>query len=237
MSKTDPFVRFRDTLFRHVAGAESALGNARSLFLTAGLSQSAPTASFIATIGAEETGKCLLLRERARILLNNAEVRVHTRLFADDPNWADGERLLRDVLPWGVFVGRKGTHAGGLHDHEAKLQALRDYYKDAHPQVMKATTTEIVLGYIDLFAGASAQSVRRAVEKSLYVGWDEQSKQWCEPAACVADVPVFSEAMREVTDRLSSDLPKERERMRMMLDYLHPIASRLEIPIGLIFVV
>lgn len=220
--RTGALPRFRDGLEKLLLGVEAALENAQNLLAAASATavQSESTASFLASIAAEELGKALLLRDRFRILLNNADIRVHSRMFADDPEWIALGQNLASVLPWGTFAGRPGSHKGGLHDHVAKLNALRDYYRDALPQVVKATSSELVLASIDVFAGNDAVDVRKGIENSLYVAWDEAANAWRRPRCCIVHLPEFLDAMREVRGRLAADLSAERTHFHAQLQYL-----------------
>ena len=213
-----------DALMQHLAGVDAALESARGLLQAATmvLLGSEPTASYLVSMAAEEIGKALLLRRRERALLHNAETRLHTQLFRDDPFWIDGAKHLIDVLPWGAFVGRG---KGGLCDHRAKLAALRDYYKDAHPHVVENSGSRIVLASIDMFAGLSAAQVRTTVENAVYVGWDPAARTWRLPRPCVNSVDAFVAAMQEVVERIAADLPASRERIRVQVRYIGETAA------------
>lgn len=229
------FLRFREALLRQLDGSEAALRNAGSLLTTAAavLGESEATASFIASIAVEELGKALLLRKRTRAQLNNASIRLYSRLFADRPEWVDREKELHAVAPWDEFVRR--ARDGGLRDHEGKLDELRAYYRQALPQVIRATDSEIVVASIDIFAGQSPAHVRKTIENALYLRWDDSSGEWRQPAQCIAEVRGFLDGMSEVHQRLTSDLPSERAHVARQLEILRGHAEANGLRESLIF--
>jgi len=222
VSRRDSIARFRQSIAQHFAGSQLALDNAKTLLDVAEDSDrhSTATASFIASLAAEELGKAILLLKRQADLIYNAEFRVHSKLFSDALDWTDGSIQPQSVLPWSGFVGRAGTHGGGLRDHRAKLQAVRDYYQTFHPQAKPVSDDTLELVFVDMFAGFKVEQVRAAVERSVYLSWDDASHDWRLPVACIPNLTDFVTAMRNVADGLTSSIDKGRTHSEGRVQYI-----------------
>jgi len=217
----DPLESLGQAIVQLLDGAHLALMNARVLLQTAAQveSSSESIASFLASMGAEEIGKAVLLKQRSHWLLYNAQIRLHTRMFADDPNWVDGAERLHEIPSWEQFAGRRGP----LFAHVKKLQALREYYLDAHPQVVETTDSKIVLASIDVFAGRSASQVRATIEDSIYVGVDGDG--WRSPVPCIRGIAGFILAMEEAVRGLDAGLAAEQKHTDSQLAYVRSMVE------------
>ncbi|MFA5844310.1 MAG: hypothetical protein WC971_05700 [Coriobacteriia bacterium] len=218
----DPLESLGQDIAHLLDGARLSLQNALVLLQAAAQVESSAesTASFLASMGAEEIGKAVLLKRRGHWLLYNAQIRLHTRMFADDPGWADGAKRLHDIPSWERFADRRGP----LFAHAKKLQALREYYQDAHPQVIEATESKIVLASIDVFAGRSASQVRATIEDSIYVGLDGEMR-WRSPVPCIRGIAGFVRAMEEAVGGLDAALEAEEKHTGSQLAYVRSMVE------------
>jgi hypothetical protein len=157
----DPLETLAHAIAQLLDGAHMSLQNALALLQAAEqIEPSAESAaSLLASMGAEEIGKAVLLKQRGHWLLYNSQIRLHTLMFADDPDWTDGASRIHELKPWGTFASRRGP----FFSHREKLQALREYYQDVHPQVIEATDSKIVLASLtSLLDALLLRSARRS---------------------------------------------------------------------------